>query len=368
MFRFLWYPFLAVNIIAALLLVMSTFAWRISPEKTTIFAYLGLTFIIIMVANILFFIFWLVFLKWKFALISLISLLISISPMLTYFPIHKKSDKIPENCIKVLSYNIRGFSWYNSKDVDAGKNNIVQYIKNSGADIVCLQEYLILENNAKANTKEIRKVLKDYPYYSFVKLNSIYNSSSYKYGIACFSKYPILSTKEIPIDTRENAGSVIYRIKIKDKVVSVFNNHLESNRLTDEDRKVYLKLIKDTDRQAIDKAASNLRRRLGPAYVKRAPQARLIKKWIEEQNTDGTIVCGDFNDTPISYTYKTIKGDLKDAFADTGFGAGITYNENYFWFRIDFIMHSSNITAYNCTVDKVKYSDHYPVWTYLKIN
>ena len=101
------------------------------------------------------------------------------------------------------------------------------------------------------------------------------------------------------------------------------------------------------------------------AYKKRERQADLIANYIEQQDTNATIVCGDFNDTPISYAYHKIKGDMTDAFANTGLGQGITYHENRFWFRIDFIMHSLAFESYNCTVDKVKYSDHYPVHTYL---
>lgn len=362
--RFLWYLILSLNIIAILILFLSALAWKVSPVKTTIFAYLGLGYIIILIVNIIFLLFWLIMTKWKYALVSFVSLLICINPTLTYFPLHTKTKTVPDDCIKVLSYNVRGFNWHKYKKAD--ENETLLYIQKSGADIVCIQEYLALDYNKNTGTKKIKEILKDYPYYSYVKLNSIYNSGNSHYGIACFSKYPILSTEQIPIDTRENAGAVMYKIKIKDKIISVFNNHLESNRLTSEDRKLYIKLVKDRDRQVLDDAAQNLRRRLGAAYVKRAPQADLVNNWINEQKTDGVIVCGDFNDTPISYTYKTVKGELKDSFAETGFGAGITYHENYFWFRIDFIMHSKNMKAYNCTVDKVTYSDHYPLWTYLK--
>ena len=79
------------------------------------------------------------------------------------------------------------------------------------------------------------------------------------------------------------------------------------------------------------------------------------------------IIMGDFNDTPISYAHRTIQGDLVDAFAESGRGMGVTYNQNFFWFRIDNILHSPNMTAFNCSVDKVSYSDHYPLWCYLRL-
>ena len=36
--------------------------------------------------------------------------------------------------------------------------------------------------------------------------------------------------------------------------------------------------------------------------------------------------------------------------------------------RIDHILHSANMRSYNCKVDKVHYSDHYPMWCYLQLN
>ena len=60
-----------------------------------------------------------------------------------------------------------------------------------------------------------------------------------------------------------------------------------------------------------------------------------------------------------------MKGDLTDAYASTGFGPGITYYEDFFLFRIDYIMHSKNLKSHKTTVERVKFSDHYPVLTYL---
>src|SRR5690606_17487763 len=112
----------------------------------------------------------------------------------------------------------------------------------------------------------------------------------------------------------------------------------------------------------------NIRKRLGRAYRARAVQVKKIKDYLETQDTQGTIICGDFNDTPISYSYYQMKRGLKDAYVSTAFGPGITYNEYLFHFRIDYIMHSENIKAYRTKVDKIKYSDHYPLRTWLELD
>ena len=95
--------------------------------------------------------------------------------------------------------------------------------------------------------------------------------------------------------------------------------------------------------------------------------SKQVAEEIKKIDTDYVLVCGDFNDTPISYTHRTIQGPLQDAYAASGCGVGVTYNENFFWFRIDDILHSANMKPINCTVDKVRYSDHYPLWCYLQL-
>ncbi|MFR9165175.1 MAG: endonuclease/exonuclease/phosphatase family protein [Dysgonomonas sp.] len=366
--RYGWYLILIINVLTIVLLFMSVLAWKISPAKTTFFAYLGLGFPFLLIINLLFLVFWLIFRKWKFVLLVLVTLVLCMKPALTYFPLHfAKNMEVPQKSIKVLSYNVMMFSWFRNKNLQ--ENPVMAYIRDSGADIVCIQEYLAIEGSDKFNSREIKKALKHYPYHSVIKLEDLGdNKREVLYGIACFSKYPINKVVQIPVETRYNAGSVLYELSVNGKTISLFNSHLESNRLTDEDKKLYREFLAETNRQTFDEVTQNIRSRLGTAYAKRAPQADIVNQWIRKQKTDGIIVCGDFNDTPISYTYNRIKGDLVDSYTENGFGAGITYHENHFWFRIDFIMHSDNMQSYGFTVDKVKYSDHYPIWTYLKIN
>ena len=73
------------------------------------------------------------------------------------------------------------------------------------------------------------------------------------------------------------------------------------------------------------------------------------------------VVCGDFNDTPLSYTYKKIKKELKDAFIEKGRGLGHTYIGEFPSFRIDYILHSDDLETVGYQRDMVTYSDHYPI-------
>lgn len=352
---------LGINIFTLLLLLSSFLSWGISPARTLIFAYLGLAFPFILTVNLLLLVFWCIISKWKIALFNVIVLAICYSPITTYFPINIFSGTPPEGSIKILSYNVRGFNWELNKKWNANMP-MVQYLKSVDADIICMQEYVVSTSDKHASTRNLQKVLKVYPYYSVIPLRP--SNGRYEYGLACFSKYPIKSILSIPIVSSDN-GVALYKIEVNGKIITVINNHLESNRLTSADKKLYKDFLRARDSHKLDEVTQSLENKLGSAFRKRAPQVNMVARYVEEQTTDAIVVCGDFNDSPISYSYKTIKKDLLDSYAETGFGPGITYHENYFWFRIDFIMHSRNLKAYKCTVDKVKFSDHYPIWTYL---
>ena len=242
-------------------------------------------------------------------------------------------------------------------------NKIIQYIANSDADIVCLQEYATAKSEKSLTASKIYDALSMYPY------RSVFYQSSTKFqsfGIAVFSKYPLSNSRMVKYDSDYN-GSSVHEVNIKGKKLTLINNHLESFKLTMEDRTRYSSLIKSFSSDGLGDLKGAFEQKLGPAFRIRAKQAEAVSEEIKNAKGDYVLVCGDFNDTPISYAHRTIQGDLTDAFAESGRGMGITYNQNFFWFRIDNILHSPNMTSMNCSVDKVAYSDHYPLWCYLKL-
>lgn len=363
--KWIKYTVFATNVLAILLLYISVSAWYIVPSKLTLVAYLGLGFPFILTLNIIYLFVWIIFWRWRYAIVQFVVLLSCWVPINTYFPLNFKEKKAPENTIKVLTYNVRGFNWLTGKE--ARNNPMIEYIAQSDADIICLQEFAVSTRKSKGGIiteSELNKILKDYPYRSLDRLGN--KSGSTLYGVACYSKYPINKSALLPLESKFN-GAAIYEMEIKGKLVTFVNVHLESNRINAEDKKLYTNFLKNSsDKETFDAVANNIQERLGVAYKSREEQANIISQYIAKQGTIATIVCGDFNDTPISYAYHKIKGDMIDSYANTGLGQGISYHENLFLFRIDFIMHSLAFQSFNCTVGDVKYSDHYPVWSYLQ--
>lgn len=360
------YVVLTINVLVALLLLLSTLAPVTSPFDFVIISYLGLGFPILLFINICFFILWLVFLKWKCVVVQLIILLFCWNSINTYIPLNSPSKEIPQKSFKIMSYNVRGFDWLTGDE--ARNNPVFSYIANSGADIICMQEFAVEEKKDKdkiISLEELDGFLEEYPYRTIIRLGDTINSCMY--GLACYSKFPIEKVARVPIESAFN-GAGMYEIKIGKKSLTIVNNHLESNRLTAEDKVLFKELVVDKNRKKLDAVTQTIRSHLDPAFKTRATQANIIADCIriQREKTDAMIVCGDFNEPPISYAYETIKGNFLDAFKYTGRGLGITYHEDGFYFRIDYIMHSLNLQAYNCTVGDVKYSDHYPIWAWIK--
>ena len=72
------------------------------------------------------------------------------------------------------------------------------------------------------------------------------------------------------------------------------------------------------------------------------------------------MLCGDFNDTPMSYTYNTLRGNLDDAFILAGSGFRRTFRRLYGMMCIDYILHSHDMIPTRYEIIDVDFSDHLP--------
>ncbi|MDR2692237.1 MAG: endonuclease/exonuclease/phosphatase family protein [Dysgonamonadaceae bacterium] len=355
-----------LNVLALAALLIAAFSDFISPFRAVIFSYFGLFFPFIFLFNLALFFFLLFTKQWISAGLSFVVFLICTSAIHTYFPIHPKTKNVPDDCIKILTYNVMRFGQQGGKSKKKS-NKILRYIRENDADIVCIQEFGALrsDNGTRLTEKDITVALDKYPYHNINELKFPHPDETF--GVAVFSKYPVLSVKKVPYESEYN-GSIICELNVKGRKVTLINNHLESNKLSYEERNNYYQMTQEPDSRSLDVFTKMMTKRLTPAYRLRAIQAQSISKIIAEDTNPYIIVCGDFNDTPVSYARRKIKGNLRDAFVDSGCGLGITYNRYRFLFRIDYILHSSNIKSYNCTVGKLRDSDHFPVWCYLELS
>jgi len=122
--------------------------------------------------------------------------------------------------------------------------------------------------------------------------------------------------------------------------------------------------IKNSDK--IEKSRSKTKRifyKFKTAFQKRALQVNIVSEHIKDSPYP-VIVCGDFNDTPVSYTYHQISKNLNDAFSETGSGIGRTYANILPAFRIDYILYDDFFDSHNYIIHTIEISDHYPISCY----
>lgn len=352
--KFFLYVILAVNIIVVILMLISAYSSYANPDKFPVLSCLGLVYIVFFAINALFLLFWLIA-RPVFMVAPIVGIFLTWGAFSAVLPLKRGIDA-PEGALKVLSYNVMGFKWQ-QPDTDEKRNEIVRYIEDSGADIVCLQEYILSDAKTHLSEKDLVKRLSIYGYHSSV----LVGEGGVKNKVACFSKFPILGCEKIDYKSLYN-GSAVFKLKIGKDTVYVINNHLESNKLTKEDKDAYNSIINSDDADVVKSNIVSLAKKLADAAGERAKQAEAVSRKIRDFDSHPVIVCGDFNDGPLSYAHRIIHNGLQDAFVERGRGLGISYNQNRFYFRIDNILVNSKWEVYSCRVDNsIKDSDHYPI-------
>jgi endonuclease/exonuclease/phosphatase family metal-dependent hydrolase len=355
--KILYKLFLAVNIFFALTLLISYLAVHISPGVFALPAFFGLAYPYLLLINVIIVITWIALLRFE-ALISVVVIAIGFNHFTNYIKLRKPSgDK--SNTFKVLSYNVRLFNYYETRNGVFSVKKVVDFIKSQNPDIICLQEFFILGTPA-LEENEIIKGLGG-KYNSHMKLMKI--SKNRYYGIITLSRFPITARGEIS-HSSSSSLSIFTDIVIQQDTFRIFNNHLQSFMLKRMNKSFLEEMAGSEDKETVDEV-KNLSKSLKNGFTRRSEQAEKVKNYVNKSPYH-VIVAGDFNDTPVSYTYRTIRKGLNDSFVTSGYGAGFTYKGNYPPNRIDYILYDNNLSNTNFEIKRVKYSDHYPIIAYFR--
>lgn len=338
------------NVVTAVTMFLIGLSDRINPMEHPMWANVGLLFPILLLINFFFLVFFAVF-KRRYMAVTFLGFVVSYSSVRTYCPLNVSRD-VPPGSIKVLSYNVHCFA--NENAPEGHDNPIMEYIIGSDADIVCLQEARI-DDGIKGAIKGV------YDYADSVK------SKNGGECLVLLSKYPILSRERIEYESKNNV-SAAFRLKIGDDTVTVINNHFETSGLSLADRAGFKDMVKgNAGSDTVRAESKRLAEKLGESAKIRAPQAEAVAEYVRKSG-DNVILCGDFNDNPISYTRRTLASVLTDCYVESGNGPGISYHHNAIFVRIDNIMCSKLWQPYKCKVDRsIGYSDHYPIYCWLKM-
>ena len=338
--RFSLSIFLGANLCTILLMWLCVALTFVTPNLIPRLSLLTLAFPVFLIVDILFIAFWLLF-KARLAWVPILGALLIGGYILDYSPIHLGSSNAgnSDSTLTIITFNL------GKMKSDEQRAELFCLINITDADIVCLQEismrFLVTHKNWLDTTD----------YRSLQAGNTI-----------ILSRLPFLSdTLHLDYPTRTNHSMACW-IDYHGDSLLVVNNHLESNHLSPEDMSEYTNAITDPKRETIKNSSQLLMGKLSEAASYRGQQVDNICDLIDRYAGKHVIVCGDFNDTPISYTYQRFAHRLTSAYRKAGNGPGFTYTRRSFPVRIDHLFFSNHWTCTSCRIDRtVSTSDHYPL-------
>lgn len=285
--------------------------------------------------------------------IPLLGLLACFGSIRTYVPFNPFRSAITpdDGDLRVVSYNTHFFNHANDRTFDG----ISQYLRDLHADVICFQEGpRDEENNAKIHAQFADTRTPHYDYY---------DAGGAALGL--ISAYPLLRRETISLF--EGNGVVAYWLQLPEgDTLLVLNSHLRSNLLTPDERKEYSTLIHDREARQEDvvvQTSTRLASKIAGSSHIRAAMADTMATFLAQHTELPTIVCGDFNETPISYSrYRMVRSGLTDAYRTAANGIGRSFNRDAIWVRIDHTFCSSHFEVLNSRIDhEAQYSDHYPI-------
>lgn len=323
-----------LNSLFAVALLFSYLLPYIPPSTFALLSVFSLGVPFLVLVNLIFFLFWLFRLR-RQLLLSLIVLLLGFNHLTSIYEIsssedaHQQTDKF-----KVLTYNVRQFNQYGwAEQVDIPQK-ISKFVKDEDPDIISMQEYFKGEIN----------IAKSFPH-KYIKLKD----NTAEFGLAIFSKFPIVNTGSLDFPTNSNNNAIFADVVKGKDTIRVINVHLQSfslkpnmNKLEKEhSKKVFLGM--------------------GQTFVRQQEQMEIVLDLVKKSPYK-LLVMGDFNNSAYSYIYRELKDEgLYDAYKEAGNGFGRTFDFKFFPLRIDFILADENLEVLSFENYEVPYSDHFPI-------
>lgn len=338
-----------ISIIVAFALLFAAYGGRVDPTIWTLPSLASLALPVVTLVALVALALMALFKQWRAAVLVVGALMLSwptlrlISPFTLIHPTAEEG----KTQLSVLTMNVTEFNWNRN---DGKPSESLRYILDQDADIVVIQEGLVyfpFEQLAPVKPM-LEELYKKYPY-----------RKKHFYDVGILSKYPFTELTP-PVLTQDTLG---YFIKVWDVEapggdLRVINMHLSSLRFTHNDTKVIESMNVPSDRKGRIKSVAS---KLDVGFRNHVRQAQAIRQVLDDTPGD-VIVMGDMNDTPGSFTYRTVCGDdMRDAWAETGFGPTYTFNAHHMYVKIDHILYRGDMRALSCRRDKAGDSDHYPL-------
>lgn len=336
-----------------LLTLVSGYGGHFNPAYWTLPAIGILFFPYLAMATLILSAIWLILRQWITGCIGIGVLLACGPTFLEAMPFKfAREAENPSNTFSMITYNCLHLD--DSQFPDLPYNRSLSFLINSGVDFICLQEcYGLSHKDVDIKYEDqVDSLRKIYPYHS-------------REGIreeVMFSKYPLEELKVNLGDSIKYGNIIACRMNIDGHSLTVIDVHLPSYLLSQEERQVITEVkTKDGMKKSIKELEGSVYEKMKKAFQERARISKAVAEFAASQEGN-VIVCGDFNDVPGSWTYRNFTSvGFQDAYAQTGFGHIITYNQHLMLFHIDQILYKGQLEPLKVRKEKLKTSDHYPL-------
>ena len=349
---------LLLSVVTAVAMAAVFFVPRVHPSHLWILPVLGLVAPAIYVLTVVLTLYWII--RWRLkraVLMGLLVLLGAFSVSLFWRPEVRRNrvpESYPRSTIGFLSYNVRLL--YD----DRGRNSadtVAAIIDSLRPDIVCLQEF---RSAMAARSEQFKALLEGY------------EAADCGLGPRALPPQLILLKKRASNRLlrsgmiTQSGASVWADVLIGEDTLRVVNNHLQSTGITSLDN-AYITGYEYLDDTVREEKLRSIAGRFYRNCVLRADQVDTIRTHIDEAAPRLLIVCGDFNDTPVSYTYRRMAEGLNDAFSRCGHGYSHTFRGFFNALRIDYVLSSDELETLSYEVPlEGGPSDHLPLYVRLK--
>lgn len=345
-----------LTVVVAMTMILTYLVPCVHPARVWFFPVLGLVAPAVYVASLVLALYWII--RWRllragFMLLLVIAGLFEVS--LFWRPEFRRSYDGGYNergTFKLMTYNVRNFF---GEDGNSSVCDVLQLIREQNPDIVCLQEF-----NARLAGGSEQFALLDGTYQRAGFGLTQRSDSLHAIPMVILSKFRIVRSGVVL-----NPSTAVWAdVAIGGDTVRIFNNHLRSTAInaSDDDYITNRRFLSDTAREVKIRSIMD---RFRENSVLRAAQVDSIAQTVAASR-GRRIVCGDFNDTPMSYVYRTMADGLNDAFSECGSGYSHTFRGFFNTLRIDYVLSSDGFETLSYEVPQVDYSDHLPVVVRLK--
>ncbi len=337
--RKLWNKLIFIcNSVVALALLLSYLLPYVSPKAFPLLSVLSLAVPVLIVINMLFFLYWGVLLS-KRMLLSLIVLVLGISHVFSLYKLNATTiEDTEEDSLSFMSYNVHSFNRFDWIESNTIPEDISAFVKTQDPTVFCMQEYY--------DNPDIDFTQYPYEYHD-------YNNDNGEIALVVFSKFPIINSGTLNFKSTAN-NTIFADIATPTDTIRIYNVHLQSHKLNS----------KISDMETFDEDDSErMLKSIQGSFKKQQAQTEQVLAHMKTSPYP-TVVMGDFNNTAYSYVYNTfISEGLKDSFKEAGKGFGKTFNFEWFPARIDFILVPESATVLSFKNFTLDLSDHYPNYT-----